>query len=86
MSNNEESFSDKLMGLTKLLQESNKEQQKHFGLLFMAANKLAESGFTQEQLQLIAITAFQCHDNPQLKQMFQLLMGGMEIDSNGEYH
>ena len=86
MSNNEESFSDKLMGLTKLLQGSSQEQQKHFGLLFMAANKLAQSGFSQEQLQLIAITAYQCHANPQLKQMFKILMGDIEIDENGEYH
>jgi hypothetical protein len=86
MSNNEKSFSDKLMDLTKLLQESNKEQRNQFGMIFMAANKLAESGFTQEQLQLIVITAYQCNVNPQLKQMFKLLMGGMDIDPNDEYH
>ena len=52
----------------------------------MTANKLAESGFTQDQLQTIVVTAYQCYVNPQLKQLFDLLIGQIDIDPNEEFH
>ena len=84
--NDDKSFSDKLMELTNLLQESDEEKQRQFAQLFGAAAKLAEGGFTQEQLQMIAITAYQCTTNPQLKQMYNLLMGNIKLDPNAKFH
>tara|TARA_Y100001937_G_scaffold126618_1_gene196336 strand:+ start:1896 stop:2153 length:258 start_codon:yes stop_codon:yes gene_type:complete len=81
----QKTFSDKLMELTKILQQANESDRQNFGMLFMSANKLAESGFSQEQLQLIAITAYQCHKNPELKQMFNLLMGVAQTPPDDDY-
>ena len=83
--NDNDTFSDKLMEITKLLQSSDELEKKLFGELFMIANKMAESGFTQDQLQTIVITAYQCYANPQLKQLFDILLGQIEIDPNEEY-
>ena len=74
------------MELTTLLEESDAEKQTHFAQLFSAAAKLAEGGFSQEQLQMIAITAYQCTTNPQLKQMYNLLMGNVKLDPNAKFH
>jgi len=82
----DKTFSDKLMELTKLLQSSDELERKLFGELFMTANKMAESGFTQDQLQTIVVTAYQCYANPQLKQLFDLLLGQIDIDPNEEFH
>tara|TARA_B110000495_G_C22639792_1_gene379951 strand:+ start:94 stop:351 length:258 start_codon:yes stop_codon:yes gene_type:complete len=84
--NDNDTFSDKLMEITKLLQSSDELEKKLFGELFMIANKMAESGFTQDQLQTIVITAYQCYANPQLKQLFDILLGQIEIDPNEEFH
>jgi hypothetical protein len=82
----EKSFSDKLMELTLSLQEASEKERLMFGQLFMIANKMTESGFTQDQLQLIVITGAQCSTNPQLKQLFNLLLGDVKLEPDGEYH
>ena len=81
----EKSFSDKLMELTKVLQSASEEQRQMFGDLFVIANKMAESGFTQEQIQLIVITGAQCHTNPELKQLFSMLMRMPNLNPNTDY-
>ena len=43
------------------------------------------SGFTQEEIQIIVVTAFQVSKNPELKQLWSILMGTIEIDPEDEY-
>lgn len=81
----ERTFSDKLMELTKVLQSATEKQRQMFGELFLTANKMAENGFTQEQIQLIVITGAQCHSNPELKQLFSMLMRMPNINPNNDY-
>ena len=81
----QESFSDRLMELTSVLQSSSEADKQLFGQLFLIANQMAENGFTQDQLQLIVVTGAQCHNNPHLKQLFGLLIGDINLESDGDY-
>ena len=79
-------FSDKLMALTQMLQNCNEEKKQLFGDLFQTALKMAEEGFTSEEIQITCFMAFQCHSNPDLKKMYELLVGQITIKPEEEYH
>tara|TARA_R100000027_G_C2207102_1_gene81805 strand:- start:427 stop:681 length:255 start_codon:yes stop_codon:yes gene_type:complete len=78
-------FSDKLMKLSMDLQGASQAKQKAFAKLFTYAKEALESGFTQEEIQIIVVTAFQVSKNPELKQLWSILMGTIEIDPEDEY-
>ena len=78
-------FSDKLMKLSMEIQNASQEKQKAFALLFSKAKEAAEAGFSQEDLQMIAVTAYQISINPDLKQLWSILMGSFEIDPDDEF-
>ena len=78
-------FSDKLMKLSMDLQGAPQAKQKAFAKLFTYAKEALESGFTQEEIQIIVVTAFQVSKNPELKQLWSILMGTIEIDPEDEY-
>jgi len=78
-------FSDKLMALTQMLQGCSEEKKKLFGDLFQVAHKMSEEGFTNEEIQITCFMAFQCHANPDLKKMYDLLIGQITINPDAEY-
>ena len=78
-------FSEKLMKLSMDLQNAPLEKQKAFAKLFTFTKEALEKGFTQEEIQIIVVTTFQIQSNPQLKQLWSILMGQFEIDPNDEF-
>ena len=78
-------FSEKLMKLSIEIQNSPQEKQKAFAKLFTYTKEALENGFDQEEIQIIVVTAFQVSTNPELKQLWGLLMGNFEIDPKDEF-
>tara|TARA_B100000123_G_C25485018_1_gene320904 strand:+ start:76 stop:330 length:255 start_codon:yes stop_codon:yes gene_type:complete len=78
-------FSDKLMKLSMELQNASPEKQKAFADLFTYAKSALENGFTQEEIQIIVVTAFQVSKNPELKRLWSILTGNIEVDPKDEY-
>ena len=69
----DESISDQLMEVTKLLQEAD-------------ARQLGEKGLTLKQVQVIAMMGQQTAVNPQLKQMMKYLSSMMQFDPDAEFN
>ena len=82
----DESISDQLMEVTKILQEADDETKAQFAICFEAARKLGEKGLTMKQVQVIAMMGQQCAVNPQLKQMLDYLSSMMQFDPNAEFN
>jgi len=80
-----EEFSAKLMKLSMELQEASKEKQKAFSQLFYAAKQALDGGYTQEEIQIIVVTAIQIGTNPELKQLFSILTGQIDINPEDDY-
>lgn len=78
-------FSEKLMKLSMDIQNAPQEKQKAFAKLFTYAKEALENGFTQEEIQIIVVTAFQVSVNPELKQLWSILMGSFNIDPNDHF-
>lgn len=78
-------FSEKLMKLSMDIQNAPQEKQKAFAKLFTYAKEALENGFTQEEIQIIVVTAFQVSINPELKQLWSILMGSFNIDPNDDF-
>ena len=78
-------FSEKLMKLTMTIQDATPEKQKAFANLFTFTKEALEKGFTFEEVQMIVVTAQQVATNPDLKQLWSILMGQFEINPDGDY-
>tara|TARA_A100001515_G_scaffold89210_1_gene70908 strand:- start:10520 stop:10774 length:255 start_codon:yes stop_codon:yes gene_type:complete len=78
-------FSEKLMKLSMDLQDAPQEKQKAFAKLFGYTKEALEKGFTQEEIQIIVVTAFQVQTNPELKQLWSILMGQFEVDPDDQF-
>jgi len=78
-------FSEKLMKLSMDIQSAGTEKQKAFARLFSFTKSALEKGFTFEEVQLIVVTAQQVSTNPELKQLWSILMGQFEIDPEDDY-
>jgi hypothetical protein len=78
-------FSEKLMKLSMSIQEAGPEKQKAFAKLFTFTKNALEKGFTFEEVQLIVVTAQQVQTNPELKQLWSILMGQFELDPEDEF-
>jgi len=78
-------FSEKLMKLSIDIQDAGPEKQKAFARLFSFTKNALEKGFTFEEVQLIVVTAQQVSTNPELKQLWSILMGQFEIDPEDDY-
>ena len=78
-------FSEKLMKLSIEIQSAGAEKQKAFAKLFTFTKHALEKGFTFEEVQLIVVTAQQVSTNPELKQLWSLLMGQFEIDPDEDF-
>jgi len=79
-------FSEKLMKLSLMIQKASPDKQKAFSHLFLKTKEAIDQGFTQEELQIIIVTAYQISTNPQLKQLYSILMGEFDINPEGEFH
>tara|TARA_A100001391_G_C4983092_1_gene255889 strand:- start:190 stop:444 length:255 start_codon:yes stop_codon:yes gene_type:complete len=82
---NSEDFSTKLMKLAMDLQNMQKPKKDAFSQLFYAAKLALDKGFTQEEIQIIVVTAIQISTNPELKQLFSILMGQLQAEPDGDY-
>jgi len=78
-------FSEKLMKLSMDLQTWPQSKQKAFTELLYAAKKAYELGLTQEEIQLIVVSAVQIASNPEIKQLFSILTGEFQIDPEDDY-
>lgn len=78
-------FSEKLMKLSMDLQSWPQSKQKQFTELLYAAKKAYELGLTQEEIQLIVVSAVQIASNPEIKQLFSILTGEFQIDPEDDY-
>ena len=78
-------FSEKLMKLSMDLQNASKEKQESFTKLFKSAKEALENGYTQEEIQIIVVTAFQVSTNPDLNQLWSILTGTIEINPDDDY-
>jgi hypothetical protein len=78
-------FSEKLMKLSMDIQDAGPEKQKAFARLFSFTKSALEKGFTFEEVQMIVVTAQQVQTNPELKQLWSILMGQFEIEPEDEY-
>jgi hypothetical protein len=78
-------FSEKLMKLSMEIQNAPRDKQKAFARLFSFTKNALEKGFTFEEVQLIVVTAQQVSTNPELKQLWSILMGQFEIDPEDDY-
>ncbi len=78
-------FSLKLMKLSMDLQNMPKKKQQAFTKLLYATKIAAEAGLTQEQIQLIVVSAVQIEKNPELKQLFSILTGEFNINPDDDY-
>ena len=82
---NTNEFSEKLMKLSMDLQNASPEKQSAFAKLFSYTKEALENGFTQEEIQIIVVTAFQVQTNPELKQLWSILMGTIDINPKDEF-
>jgi ABC-type arginine transport system ATPase subunit len=82
----DESISDQLMEITKIMQEADDETKAYFATCFEAARKLGEKGLTMKQVQVVAMMGQQCAVNPELKQMLQYLTSIMQFDPSAEFN
>ena len=82
---NTNEFSEKLMKLSMDLQNASPEKQRAFAKLFSYTKEALENGFTQEEIQIIVVTAFQVQTNPELKQLWSILMGTIDINPKDEF-
>jgi ABC-type arginine transport system ATPase subunit len=82
----DESISDQLMEITKIMQEADDETKAYFAACFEAARKLGEKGLTMKQVQVVAMMGQQCAVNPELKQMLQYLTSIMQFDPSAEFN
>ena len=78
-------FSEKLMRLSMELQGWPQPKQKQFTELLYAAKKAFEIGMTQEEIQLIVVSAVQIAKNPEIKQLFSILTGEFDIKPDDDY-
>tara|TARA_R110001583_G_scaffold50164_1_gene156483 strand:- start:567 stop:821 length:255 start_codon:yes stop_codon:yes gene_type:complete len=78
-------FSEKLMKLTMTIQDADPEKQKAFSRLFSITKNALDEGFTFEEVQLIVVTAQQISTNPELKQLWSILVGQFEIKTEDDY-
>jgi len=78
-------FSEKLMKLSMDIQDAGPEKQKAFARLFSFTKNALEKGFTFEEVQMIVVTAQQVQTNPELKQLWSILMGQFDVDPEEEY-
>lgn len=82
---NANEFSEKLMKLANDLQSWPKSKQRQFTELLYASKKAFEVGLTEEEIQLIVVSAVQIVRNPELKQLFSILTGEFDIDLNDDF-
>jgi len=82
----DETISDQLMEITKIMQSADEETKALFATCFEAARKLGEKGLTMKQVQVVAMMGQQCAANPELKQMLQYLTSMMQFDPNAEFN
>jgi len=78
-------FSEKLMRLSMDLQTWPQPKQKAFTELLYAAKKAYELGMTQEEIQLIVVSAIQISANPEIKQLFSILTGEFDINPDDDF-
>ena len=78
-------FSEKLMKLSMDLQSWPQSKQKAFTELLYAAKKAYELGISQEEIQLIVVSAVQIAQNPEIKQLFSILTGQIDVNPDDEY-
>ena len=78
-------FSEKLMRLSMDLQTWPQSKQKAFTELLYAAKKAFEIGMTQEEIQLIVVSAVQIAKNPEIKQLFSILTGEFDINPDDDF-
>ena len=78
-------FSEKLMKLSMSIQTAPEEKQKAFANLFNYVRVALEKGYTQEEIQIIVVTVFQIQTNPELKQLWAMLMGSLKINPDDDY-
>lgn len=78
-------FSEKLMRLSMDLQTWPQTKQKAFTELLYAAKKAYELGMTQEEIQLIVVSAIQISANPEIKQLFSILTGEIDINPDDDF-
>ena len=78
-------FSEKLMKLSMDLQTWPQSKQKAFTELLYASKKAFEKGLTQEEIQLIVVSAVQIAKNPDIKQLFSVLTGEFEINPDDDF-
>ena len=78
-------FSEKLMRLSMELQTWPQSKQKAFTELLYAAKKAYELGMTNEEIQLIVVSAVQISANPEIKQLFAILTGEIDINPEDDY-
>ena len=78
-------FSEKLMKLSIEIQDAGPVKQKAFARLFTITKDALEKGFTFEEVQLIVVTAQQVSTNPELRQLWSILMGQFELDPEDEF-
>lgn len=82
---NTNEFSEKLMKLSLEIQEASEEKQKAFAKLFSFTKNALDKGFTFEEVQIIVVTAQQVTTNPELRQLWSILMGQFEIDPDDDF-
>ena len=78
-------FSEKLMKLSQDLQDWPKSKQKQFTELLYAAKKAYEMGMTVEEIQIIVVSAIQISSNPDMKQLFSILTGEIDLNPNDDF-
>ena len=78
-------FSEKLMRLSIDLQSWPQSKQKAFTELLYAAKKAFEIGLSQEEIQLIVVSAVQIAKNPDIKQLFSVLTGEFDINPDDDF-
>ena len=78
-------FSEKLMRLSMELQGWPQSKQRQFTELLYAAKKAFEIGMTQEEIQLIVVSAVQIAKNPEIKQLFSILTGEFDINPDDDF-
>ena len=78
-------FSEKLMRLSMDLQSWPQSKQKAFTELLYAAKKAFEIGLSQEEIQLIVVSAVQIAKNPDIKQLFSVLTGEFNINPDDDF-
>jgi late competence protein required for DNA uptake (superfamily II DNA/RNA helicase) len=73
------------MKLSLEIQEASEEKQKAFAKLFSFTKNALDKGFTFEEVQIIVVTAQQVTTNPELRQLWSILMGQFQIDPDDDF-